>query len=486
MPKLRKDFLSHNFEGSSFVWTEFKNSQRASLIGLPFVALDAALLPVRALMKAEKSDSKNDKELERLRKSQGWPKPGHTDDDDLFNDYYAWQQRKALEKSQSMQGSRRSESRSNSCARNEGDVRSRSIQGSRQETRTARQNRSRAGTTSTASSQRDFDRRQRNEGHPRCRNPAPPEPPPSRPVPPPVLNPPQLESPREAPRPAAIPTEPRVRLPPNAVDQGRGVDPSIYHHPRIGPPSIVGSRATQMTQSTRYTNLEHDGESSVWLPARSEVIETHPRYRPTGRADSVAPGDSQSQVGYREYRDGSSHRPGSKHSSRSSRASGRRRPAAIGHLPAVREEEMIRLPGPVPPQPPRTIWSYLLDTSLGARTSRDNSIVEAQNPRPANGGYPGNVQYQPQAPTFVPQNGNQMQPPMDHQRYVQGTQYTQPQQSMLPQQVDQYGRPIQNTPGPAQAQMQRPQPRPAQEQGYMQPRHGELPEYGQPQQQQNY
>ena len=48
MPNLRES-LSDNFEGSAFVWKEFKRNPVLSVLGLPFVLLEAALLPVRAV-----------------------------------------------------------------------------------------------------------------------------------------------------------------------------------------------------------------------------------------------------------------------------------------------------------------------------------------------------------------------------------------------------------------------------------------------------
>ena len=48
MPRLDKTFLRHNFEGSNFVWKKFRSSAGLSVLGLPLVALDVVLLPIRA------------------------------------------------------------------------------------------------------------------------------------------------------------------------------------------------------------------------------------------------------------------------------------------------------------------------------------------------------------------------------------------------------------------------------------------------------
>lgn len=73
MPKLPEDFLRHAFEGSSFVWKDFKRNPALSILGMPLVLMDAALLPLRAVTSRESTDSDNDRELERLRREQGMP-----------------------------------------------------------------------------------------------------------------------------------------------------------------------------------------------------------------------------------------------------------------------------------------------------------------------------------------------------------------------------------------------------------------------------
>ena len=73
MPKLPKDFLSDNFEGSAFVWENFKKNPALSILGSPLVLLDAALLPVRAITGRESTESDDERELERFRREQGMP-----------------------------------------------------------------------------------------------------------------------------------------------------------------------------------------------------------------------------------------------------------------------------------------------------------------------------------------------------------------------------------------------------------------------------
>lgn len=73
MPRLDKDFLRHNFEGSSFVWRNLKSNPAISIFGLPLLAADAALLPVRTLLRRRDSASADEPELDRLRAKQGMP-----------------------------------------------------------------------------------------------------------------------------------------------------------------------------------------------------------------------------------------------------------------------------------------------------------------------------------------------------------------------------------------------------------------------------
>ena len=67
MPKLPQDFFKQNFEGSSSVFEEFKHNLTLSILGLPFLALDTALLPLRAISSREKTRSDDERELRRLR-----------------------------------------------------------------------------------------------------------------------------------------------------------------------------------------------------------------------------------------------------------------------------------------------------------------------------------------------------------------------------------------------------------------------------------
>ncbi|KAK3705799.1 hypothetical protein LTR37_013106 [Vermiconidia calcicola] len=73
MPKLESDFLSHNFEGSSWVLKNFTKNPALSILASPLLLVDAALLPVRAITSREKTESDDEQELERLRRKQGWP-----------------------------------------------------------------------------------------------------------------------------------------------------------------------------------------------------------------------------------------------------------------------------------------------------------------------------------------------------------------------------------------------------------------------------
>lgn len=54
---MNKDFLRSNFEGSSFVWTQFKTHPLLSVLGLPLLTLDLILLPIRAIAWRKSSTS---------------------------------------------------------------------------------------------------------------------------------------------------------------------------------------------------------------------------------------------------------------------------------------------------------------------------------------------------------------------------------------------------------------------------------------------
>ena len=57
MPFKLREHLSGNFEGSSFMWHDFKKSGGRSIIGLPFFLCEAALLPFRAIYDYKNRDS---------------------------------------------------------------------------------------------------------------------------------------------------------------------------------------------------------------------------------------------------------------------------------------------------------------------------------------------------------------------------------------------------------------------------------------------
>lgn len=87
MPRFDKDFIKYNFEGSSFVWRNFKRNPAISILGLPLLIADAALLPVRArFTRGRRSD---DRELDRLTAKQGMPGSRHYADytDSTWVDY---------------------------------------------------------------------------------------------------------------------------------------------------------------------------------------------------------------------------------------------------------------------------------------------------------------------------------------------------------------------------------------------------------------
>jgi len=73
MPRLPGNSWRHYFQGSSVVWEECRDNPAISILGFPLVA-DALLLPIRAMLKREETDSDEERELQRLRRRQGNPR----------------------------------------------------------------------------------------------------------------------------------------------------------------------------------------------------------------------------------------------------------------------------------------------------------------------------------------------------------------------------------------------------------------------------
>lgn len=77
MPLFTKDKLSENFSGSSFLWKNIKTCPSLSLlnpavcvVGLPLLALDTLLLPLRALSEMKNQRAEDKADLKRLRKEK--------------------------------------------------------------------------------------------------------------------------------------------------------------------------------------------------------------------------------------------------------------------------------------------------------------------------------------------------------------------------------------------------------------------------------